>query len=155
MWCKNPPTIHLIHRTQQLRLQYEFAFLVLLRRLVRLVVLPPHRLLALPAHYIPHNVPTRRHVAFAGVRLRNVHDGVEEVGFAVLAAEVLHYFQTISTSPSPLPGWHVELGDSIYVCSVAWHRVCRMNRVVVVAETQTVDIYMFFGGEEADVRGRL
>ena len=84
-----PHTIHLIHRTQQLRLQYELAFFVLLRRLVRLVVLPPHRLLTLPAHYIPHDVPTGRHVAFAGVRLRNVHDGVEEVGFAVLAAEVL------------------------------------------------------------------
>ena len=91
--------IDLIHRTQQLRLQYEFPFLVLLRRLKRLVVLPPHRLLALPAHYVPHDVPARRHVAFVGVRLRNVDDGVEEVGFAVLAAEVLEIrsFEQIST----------------------------------------------------------
>ena len=99
--CRNPTQIYLIHRTQQLRLQYEFAFLVLLRRLVRLVVLPPHRLLALPAHYIPHDVPTRRHVAFAGVRLRNVHDGVEEVGFAVLAAEVLRSSEQSALSTSP------------------------------------------------------
>ena len=93
---ENPHTVYLIHRTQQLRLQYELAFLVLLRRLERLVVLPPHRLLALPAHNIPHDVPTRRHVAFVGVRLRNVDDGVEEVGFAVLPAEVLRYISNIS-----------------------------------------------------------
>ena len=105
--------IHLIHRTQQFRLQYEFAFLVLLRRLERLVVLPTHRLLALPAHYIPNDVPTRRHVAFAGVRLRDVHDGVEEVGFAVLAAEVLR-IQTISISPRPCQD-SCKTGDSIFV----------------------------------------
>lgn len=84
-----PPLGKLIHRTQQLGLEYELALLVLLARLVRLVVLPPHRLLALPAHDVPDDVPARRHVAFCGVGLRDVHDGVEEVGFAVLAAEVL------------------------------------------------------------------
>lgn len=80
----------LIHRAEQLGLEYELAFLVLLARLVRLVVLPAHRLLALPAHDVAHNVPARRHVALRGVGLRDVHDAAEEVGFAVLAAEVLY-----------------------------------------------------------------
>ena len=106
--------ILLIHRTQQLRLQYELAFLVLLRLLVRLVVLPPDRLLALPAHYVPHDVPTRRHVAFVGVRLRDVHDGVEEVGFAVLAAEVLRIPTSARLLPSPA-GMACRAGNSIYV----------------------------------------
>lgn len=34
-------------------------------------------------------MPTRRHVAFDGLGLHDVDDGVEEVGFSVLAAEVL------------------------------------------------------------------
>jgi len=34
-------------------------------------------------------VPARRHVAFDGLGLHDVDDGVEEVGFAVLAAKVL------------------------------------------------------------------
>ena len=79
----------LVYRTQQLGLEYELPFLVLLARLERLVVLPAHRLLALPAHDVPHDMPSRRHVAFGGFGLRDVDDGVEEVGFAVLAAEVL------------------------------------------------------------------
>ena len=121
-----PRIVYLIHRTQQLRLQYEFAFLVLLRRLERLVVLPPHRLLALPAHDVPHNVPTRRHVAFVGVRLRNVDDGVEEVGFAMLAAEVLRHISTISILFSSCRDVYVEesgFGGRDHLCSVAWHSV--------------------------------
>ena len=55
-----------VYRTQQLRLQYEFPLLVLLRWLERLVVLPPHRLLTLPAHNIPHNMPAGGHVPFRG-----------------------------------------------------------------------------------------
>ena len=34
-------------------------------------------------------MPSCRHVAFYGIRLRDVDDGGEEVGFAVLAAERL------------------------------------------------------------------
>ena len=64
---KAAPRNQLIHRTEQLGLEYELALLVLLARLVRLVVLPPHRLPALPAQYVPHDVPARRHVAFRGV----------------------------------------------------------------------------------------
>ena len=52
----------LVDRTQQLRLQYELALLILLTRLVRLVVLPPHRLFTLSTHYIPYNMPTRGHI---------------------------------------------------------------------------------------------
>ncbi len=36
-------------------------------------------------------MPARRHVALDGFGLRGVDDGVEEVGFAVLAAEVLEW----------------------------------------------------------------
>ena len=34
-------------------------------------------------------MPSRRHVALHGIGLRDVYDGVEEVCFAVLAAEIL------------------------------------------------------------------
>lgn len=78
-----------INLTQQLRLQDIFPLFVLLARLIRLIVFPPHRLLALPTRDIPHHVPPRRHIAFDGLGLRDVDDGVEEVGFAVLAAEIL------------------------------------------------------------------
>ena len=78
-----------INRTQQLSLQDIFPLLVLLARLVRLVVFPPHRLLALPTRDVAHDVSARRHVAFRGFALSDVDDGVEEEGFAVLAAEVL------------------------------------------------------------------
>ena len=86
---KPPHHDKLINRAQQLRLQYEFPLLVLLRRLVGLVVLPSHRLVTLPAHDVPYEMPARRHIALCGFRLRDIHDSVEEVGFAVLAAEVL------------------------------------------------------------------
>lgn len=79
----------LINRAQQFGLQDVLPLLVLLRRLVRLVVLPAHRLLALTAADIPHHVAAGRHVALYGIGLRDVDDGGEEVGFTVLAAEVL------------------------------------------------------------------
>lgn len=79
----------LVNGTQQLSLQYVFALLVLFRRFKSLVVLPAYRLLALPAVDVTHHVPARRHVAFNGLGLRNIHHGVEKVGFAVLTAEIL------------------------------------------------------------------
>lgn len=79
----------LIHCTQQLRLQYELPLLVLLTRLKCFVILPPHRLLTLPARYIPYDMPPGGHISFRGFRLRDVYNGVEEIGFAVLAAKVL------------------------------------------------------------------
>ena len=77
------------HLHQQLRLQNVFPLLVLLARFVRLIVLPPHSVLALPARNVPHYVPAGCHVAFCGFALGHVHNGVEEVGFAMLAAKVL------------------------------------------------------------------
>ena len=90
---KHPTTrgCPLRHEHQQLRLQDVFPLLVFLIRLIRLIVLPPHRLLALPARNIPHYVSTGRHVAFCGFALGHIHDGVEEVGFAVLAPEALRW----------------------------------------------------------------
>lgn len=86
-FCRNPRS--LIHGAQQLRLQDEFPLLVLLTRLVCLVVLPPHRVLTLPARYIPHNMPASGHIPFRGVSESDVHDGIEEVSFAMLTAEIL------------------------------------------------------------------
>ena len=77
--------------TQQLLLQDVLALLVLLRRLVGAVVLPAHDLLALAAVDVAHHVPARGHVALPGLALLDVHDRVEQVRFAVLAAEVLAY----------------------------------------------------------------
>ena len=79
-----------VHIAKQLGLQDVLPLLVLLARLERLVVLPAHRLLALAARDVPHDVPARRHVTLAGVARRDVDDVVKEVCFAVLAAEVLH-----------------------------------------------------------------
>ena len=89
-----PPTFPhfsqpLKHLHKQLGLQDIFALLVLLTRLIRLIVLPSHRLLALPTRNIPHYVSSGSHVAFGGFGLGDVYDGIEEVGFTVLAAEVL------------------------------------------------------------------
>lgn len=83
--------IHLCDCAQELRLQNKLPLLILLRTFIRLIVLPAHRLLALPAMDISNNVPACRHVTLAGLALGDVDDGVEEVGFAVLAAEVLLY----------------------------------------------------------------
>lgn len=88
IFIDSPPTT-LVNRTQQLRLQYIFPLLILLTLLIRLIVLPPHRLFALLARNIPHDMPSRSHIAFGTFALRGVDDGVEEVGFAVLAAEIL------------------------------------------------------------------
>ena len=77
------------HLTQQLLLQNELPLLILLRALIRAIVLPAHNFFALPAVYVAHDVAAGGHVALAGFALLDVDYGVEEVGFAVLAAEVL------------------------------------------------------------------
>ena len=74
---------------QQLGLEDELALLVLLRLLVGLVVLPADDAQTLLALDVAHQVSPRRHVALAGLALLDVDDRVEEVGLAVLAAEVL------------------------------------------------------------------
>ena len=82
-----PPT--LINLTQQLLLQNKLILLILFRTLVRAIVLPPDDLLALAAGDVAHDVAAGGHVALGGLALLHVDAGVEEVGFAVLAAEVL------------------------------------------------------------------
>lgn len=89
-----PPPILLsnfpsIDRAQQLRLQDIFPLLILLTRLIRLVVLPPHRISALSTEDVPHDVPAGRHVAFGGFAQGDVDHGAEEEGFAVLTSEIL------------------------------------------------------------------
>ena len=74
---------------QQLGLEDKLALLVLLRRLKGLVVLPADRLLALVARDVADDVAAGGHVALIGVAGVDVDDAVEEVGLAVLAAEVL------------------------------------------------------------------
>lgn len=80
----------LAHDAEQFLFQDELALLVFLARLVCLVILPPYRFLALPAGNIAHDVSARGHAALDGFRLGDVHDVIEEVGFAVLAAEILY-----------------------------------------------------------------
>lgn len=75
--------------TQQLDLEDEFALLVLLRRLVGFIVLPANNILTVTAADVADNVAAGRHVTLDWLALGDVDDGVEEVGFAVLAAEVL------------------------------------------------------------------
>ena len=77
------------HGAEQLCLQDEFALLVLLAGLVRFVVLPAHRFLALSAVNIAYDVATGGHVALVGLGLGDVDNAVEEVGLSMLAAEVL------------------------------------------------------------------
>jgi len=79
---------HSSNLTQQLGLQYELVFLVLLAALESLVIFPADRLLALLALYIAHNVASGSHVALARIAGCDVHDIVEEVGFAMLTAEI-------------------------------------------------------------------
>lgn len=81
-----PPLVDL---AQQLGLQDVLSLLVLLRSLVSLIVLPPNSSLALLAHNVPHNVSACRHVALARILLLDIDDGVEQICFAMLTAEVL------------------------------------------------------------------
>lgn len=82
-------SIGLAHHTQQLLLQDILPLLVLLARLIRLVIFPSYRLLALPARDIPNHMSSGRHAPFNGFRLDDVDDRVEEECFAMLASKIL------------------------------------------------------------------
>ena len=82
---------------QQLRLQDEFALLVFLTRLVRLVILPPDGVATLPARNVSDNVSACCHVTFHRFRGFHVHNVGEEEGFAMLAAEILRDMVVSST----------------------------------------------------------
>lgn len=98
------------HGTQKLSLEYEFALLVLLARLVSLVVLPADRLLALAAGDVAHDVAAGRHVALAGLARFDVDDGVKKEGFAMLATEVLVFLLAVVKEAV---GW-MSLGVKAY-----------------------------------------
>lgn len=90
--CSNASrTYHrLAHDAEQFLFQDELALLVFLARLVCLVILPPYRFLALSAGNIAHDVSAGSHAPLDGFRLGDVHNVIEEVGFAMLAAEILY-----------------------------------------------------------------
>lgn len=75
--------------TQQLLFQNVFTLLVLLRALIGTVVLPPYDLFALSTAHVPDHMASRGHVTLAGFALLHIDDAVEEVGFPVLAPEIL------------------------------------------------------------------
>jgi hypothetical protein len=74
---------------QKLSFQNELALFVLLGALISLVVFPAHCFLALPTRDITHNMFACCHGSLIWLSSDEVHDAVEEVGFAVLAAEIL------------------------------------------------------------------
>lgn len=80
---------YLAHHAQQFFFQYKFPLFILLTGLVCFVILPAHRLLALPAVNITDNMPSGGHATLHRFRRGNVDDIAEEVCFAMLAAEIL------------------------------------------------------------------
>lgn len=77
------------YNAEKLLLKNELPLLVFLAALVSLVVLPSYRLPALTAGDVAYDMSSGGHVTFDGIGLGDVDDVVEEVGFAVLAAETL------------------------------------------------------------------
>jgi hypothetical protein len=75
--------------TQQLCFENKLALFVLLARLKGLIILPSHCLFALFAKDVADDMSTGCHVSLARFPLGDVYDAIEEVGFAMLAAEVL------------------------------------------------------------------
>jgi hypothetical protein len=89
---RSPFQTQYLHNLQKFGLQDIFAFLVLLAGLGGLVVLPPHCLIALLAHDVPHDVYACGHFAFYSLLGDfDVDDAREKEGFAVLTAELLDY----------------------------------------------------------------
>jgi len=80
---------------QQLGFQDVFALLVLLTTLECLVILPSNCLVALLTCNVSHDMTSRGHVPLGGLTLNHVDNGIEEVGFAVLTAEVLPKSQLV------------------------------------------------------------
>lgn len=91
-WVPPPaPTAELLssHGAEQLLLQNVFSLLILFRALIGTVVFPSHNVFALSTPDVPDDVAARRHIPLASFALLDVDDVVEEVGFAMLTAEVL------------------------------------------------------------------
>ena len=86
---------NLCNLAQQLGFQDVFALLVLLTTLESLVILPSNGLVALLTRNISHDMTSSGHVSLGGLTLNHVDNGIEEVGFTVLAAEVLPKSQSV------------------------------------------------------------
>ena len=84
-----PPPSLSIHNLQKLRLEDKLSLFILLAGLVRLVIFPADRFVALPAYDVPDNVSAGGHVSFHRLGGFDVDDGREEKGFAVLTTKVL------------------------------------------------------------------
>lgn len=82
-------TLPLTNDTEEFLLEDELALLVFLTVLVRLVVLPSYRFLALSARDVAHDMSSSCHAALYSFALRDVDNFIEEVCFPVLASEVL------------------------------------------------------------------
>ncbi len=80
---------------KQLRLQDKLPFLILLASLECLVILPSHCLVTLSAGDVADDVSARGHVALRGIASYDIDDVIEEVGLAMLAAEVLRACQSL------------------------------------------------------------
>lgn len=74
---------------EKLLLKDELPLFVFLAALKGLVVLPSYRFLALATGDVAYNMPSGSHATLHSFGLGDVDDVVEEVGFAVLAAETL------------------------------------------------------------------
>lgn len=82
-------TLPLTNDTEEFLLEDELSLLVFLTVLVRLVVFPSYRFLALSARDVAHNMSSCCHAALYSFALRDVDNFIEEVCFPVLASEVL------------------------------------------------------------------
>ena len=78
-------TLPLTNDTEEFLLEDELSLPVL----VRLVVFPSYRFLALSARDVAHNMSSCCHAALYSFALRDVDNFIEEVCFPVLASEVL------------------------------------------------------------------
>lgn len=78
-----------MHLDQEFRFQDEFALLVLLRRLISLVVLPPDQGRTLATVDVPYHVSPGGHRPLGGIVLRDVDDVFKEIRFPMLSAEIL------------------------------------------------------------------
>lgn len=81
-------TLPLTNDTEEFLLEDELSLLVFLTVLVRLVVFPSYRFLALSARNVAHNMSSCCHAALYSFALRDVDNFIEEVCFPVLASEV-------------------------------------------------------------------
>ena len=110
------------HNAKQLLFQNKLSFLVLLRCLVCLVVLPSYGFFALAALDIADNVAACCHASFHGVKGCDVYHRVEEVCFAMLASEVLEGMQvsrrSLGASKPLLKETTYTTDDVIVVCKV-------------------------------------